>query len=143
VRVKEVDKLLAKAIFGHMTAFSDLESFIDNDHTNLEALIKAEPDLTSEQKEAIQKIKELLLTTGESTETKLEDVAFIPVESSNISHLSYLSEGRTLLVKFTNGSVYAYGNTTEEEYKRILEADSVGKAFSLFKSNHNLFKRIQ
>jgi hypothetical protein len=143
VKVKEVDKLLAKAVYGHITGFDYLESLIEDSQTTLEDIVSEDPDISSSKKEAIYKIKELLLTTGESTETKLEDVAFIPVESSNISHLSYLSEGRTLLVKFTNGSVYAYGNTTEEEYKRILEADSVGKAFSLFKSNHNLFKRIQ
>ena len=52
------------------------------------------------------------------------------VKSSNIELIGF-NEGVTF-IKFKNGSLYEYPNTTVEEFTALSEADSVGKEF--FKS---------
>lgn len=56
------------------------------------------------------------------------------VESSNVDALNF--SGTSLQVKFKNGSVYQYENVTEEMFRTILQAASVGRTFNeLIKSN--------
>lgn len=56
------------------------------------------------------------------------------VESSNISAIGHA--GHTMVVQFKNGTKYRYENVSAELYQRILDAESVGKAFNeLVKKN--------
>ena len=53
---------------------------------------------------------------------------FIEVESSNIGAVKY--EGNTLYVRFKTGAVYSYDGVSEELYKQLLNAPSIGKFFA-------------
>lgn len=51
-----------------------------------------------------------------------------PVVSSNIAMMGH--EGTTMRVQFTNGTVYEYANVPADVYEAVLNAKSVGGAFS-------------
>lgn len=51
------------------------------------------------------------------------------VESSNIESVGHSYPRRILEVKFLNGSTYRYKGVPRNEFKRLLSADSKGKAF--------------
>lgn len=53
-----------------------------------------------------------------------------PVESSNIEGISYLSESKTLKIRFKGGGEYIYRNVEELQYKNIQNAKSIGKYFN-------------
>lgn len=52
-----------------------------------------------------------------------------PVESSSIKSIGHDAEKKEMTAEFSNGSVYRYYDISEEEYKSIMEADSVGSKF--------------
>ena len=51
----------------------------------------------------------------------------IPVVSSNIEAIGH--SDATLTVQFKGGACYTYANVSEEIFKSILEAESIGSAF--------------
>lgn len=53
-----------------------------------------------------------------------------PVESSNIEGISYLSESKTLKIRFKGGGEYIYKGVEELQYKNIQNAKSIGKYFN-------------
>lgn len=48
--------------------------------------------------------------------------------SSNINKLVYRAKKQTLETTFKNGKTYRYSDVTEDEFKQLKEAESVGKA---------------
>jgi len=53
----------------------------------------------------------------------------IKVSSSHITGIDYDKNTRTLKVTFKNGSEYHYPNHSEQQYKALLKANSVGEHF--------------
>jgi len=53
---------------------------------------------------------------------------FVEVESSNIGAVKY--EDSTLYIRFKTGAVYSYDGVSEELYKQLLNAPSIGKFFA-------------
>jgi len=53
-----------------------------------------------------------------------------PTESSMIKSVGYLPKYEILEVEFNNNAVYHYYYVTAEIYKKLTEADSIGKAFN-------------
>lgn len=51
------------------------------------------------------------------------------VDSSNIANVGYASEKKELYVNFHNGGSYKYYPITEQGYKELINADSVGSYF--------------
>jgi len=68
---------------------------------------------------------------------------FIKVESSNIDSIGYNKEEKKLLVKFKQGTIYSYEDATEDDFKYITEAMSVGSAFDKFKRLHTRYSRLK
>ena len=60
------------------------------------------------------------------------------VESSNIAELGYIESTSTMRVKFNSEVIYDYNPVSLEEYTSILNAESVGKAFTQFKNREGL-----
>jgi hypothetical protein len=58
------------------------------------------------------------------------DVLMQAVDSSNIKSVGYDSIRHELHIAFHNGRTYRYARVPETEYRKLLEADSVGKAFT-------------
>lgn len=54
----------------------------------------------------------------------------IKVESSTIDELYYNLEERKLIVTFKNGSKYQYDDVSEDVFKELISAESVGKYFT-------------
>jgi hypothetical protein len=68
--------------------------------------------------------------------TATKPIKMIPVSSSNIQSIGYDVEHSILAVQFASGRTYEYQNVTEEIYKMLIEADSVGSTFKdLIRSN--------
>lgn len=62
---------------------------------------------------------------------KIDNIKTLPVESSNIAEVGHNKETNTLQVKFTGkGSIYQYNPVTEEAYKAMVGAESIGKWFN-------------
>lgn len=51
-----------------------------------------------------------------------------PVVSSNIAMMGH--EGTMMRVQFTNGTTYEYANVPTDVYENVLNAKSIGGAFS-------------
>lgn len=47
--------------------------------------------------------------------------------SSNIKNHSHCSHKNELTIEFMNGGIYIYHNITDQEYKRLCSAKSMGK----------------
>lgn len=56
----------------------------------------------------------------------------VAVESSTISEVEYDLEKSELFVTFKNGKKYKYSDVTESWFRRMVEAESVGKFFSMY-----------
>lgn len=64
------------------------------------------------------------------------DITLTPVKSSQIAAIGYDKPASTLIVQFKYGGHYAYANVTPEDYKLLMDSESVGKVFgALIKSN--------
>jgi hypothetical protein len=61
---------------------------------------------------------------------KHPQVAMSAVKSSQIAECGHCAKTNTLAVKFKNGGVYHYANVPADIHQKLLEAESVGKAFS-------------
>jgi len=68
---------------------------------------------------------------------------FIKVESSNVDSVAYDKENKKILVKFKQGTLYSYEDCEEEDFKYIINATSVGSAFSDFKKGHTRYSRLK
>jgi hypothetical protein len=53
-----------------------------------------------------------------------------PVASTNLRAIGYDSDGQTLEVEFTNGSVYRYSGVPQDRYDALMSASSVGSYFN-------------
>lgn len=62
-----------------------------------------------------------------------------PVTSSQIKEVGYDAESRTLYIKFNRGGMYSYNPITEEGYRSLMGAESLGKYFhENIKTNANI-----
>ena len=52
------------------------------------------------------------------------------VKSSNIDHLEYDSDTKTLIVAFKNGTRYSYADVPEKAFNQLKDAESVGSHFA-------------
>lgn len=68
--------------------------------------------------------------------TKLE------VVSSQIKVLEYNTETNTLTVTFNQGKQYEYSDVSAEEFRKLVEADSIGRRFNLHFKGVYPFKAI-
>lgn len=67
------------------------------------------------------------------------EVKMTPVSSSNIAAIGYDGESRTLFVQFVKGGEYSYSPITEDGYRELLKAPSVGGYFAAnIKNNETL-----
>ncbi len=71
------------------------------------------------------------------------DPIFIPVQSSNVSEISYDPDTQELLVRFVNGSLYKYLEVPENVYKSFLHAPSKGKFVNNRLKNRYLYLRVE
>lgn len=61
-------------------------------------------------------------------------------ESSNILTSTYFPKANIMYIAFNKGSVYSYGNISEDIYKKFEESESQGKFFvSEIKKNSNKY----
>lgn len=68
--------------------------------------------------------------------TKLE------VVSSQIKALEYNTETNILTVTFNQGKQYEYSDVSADEFRKLVEADSIGKHFNLHFKGVYPFKAI-
>lgn len=54
-----------------------------------------------------------------------------PVKSSMLTHLGFDVESFTLFARYSSGALFAYEDVSPEEYERIINAESIGKAFNV------------
>ena len=52
------------------------------------------------------------------------------VKSSNLSEVGYDADTQVLEVQFKKGAIYQYFDVPVEVYDELMEAESIGKAFS-------------
>ncbi len=52
------------------------------------------------------------------------------VKSSMLTHVGHDPMTNKLTVRFTNGGEYVYDEVTEDEYKDLMEAKSIGAHFA-------------
>ncbi len=75
--------------------------------------------------------------TKESTSTTLLERK--EVKSSNITSIGYDPKGKRLEVEFWNGKLYRYHPVTEEAYKQMMNAESIGSWFyKNIRNNENI-----
>ena len=54
---------------------------------------------------------------------------FTPVKSSNLKEVAYINAENALFIKFHNNSVYMYNDVDNNEYIKLMEAESIGSYF--------------
>ena len=109
-----------------------------------ESLAEMIPSLSEDTSIEHVKIAVTLYTKNkEEAEADGYNGEFIKVESSNIDSIAYDKDNKKLLVKFKQGTVYSYEDSTEEDFKYIVEAMSVGSAFDKFKRLHTRYSRLK
>jgi KTSC domain len=59
----------------------------------------------------------------------------IQVKSSMIRSIGYNAETLTLEVEYNGGTLYHYEGVAPDQYKAIMEAESVGKYFNQIRKN--------
>lgn len=64
------------------------------------------------------------------------------VKSSNIESIGYNAEKLELLVGFKGGKVFGYKYVSNDEYKALFSAESVGSHFSKFIKNTKVAKEV-
>lgn len=64
------------------------------------------------------------------------------LDSSTLSVARFIEATDTLVLEFTNGRVYAYLNVPEQEYRRLVAAESAGKYFHAHIKDQYAFKRV-
>jgi hypothetical protein len=64
------------------------------------------------------------------------------VVSSQIKSLEYDTETNTLIVTFNQGKKYEYSDVSAEEFRKLIEADSIGKHFNMFFKGVYPYKQI-
>lgn len=58
-----------------------------------------------------------------------------PVSSSRMRSVGW--ENNTMYIQFNDGSMYAYDNVSETEYKNFLNSPSLGSALSILDKIHS------
>lgn len=73
-----------------------------------------------------------------------ENVKMVEVTSSNIERVGYDDEKGKLIVEFVVGFVYEYEGVEKNVFKRMLEAESIGRFFhkNIKQGGYN-YKRIK
>jgi hypothetical protein len=64
------------------------------------------------------------------------------VVSSQIKSLEYDTETNTLIVTFMQDKKYEYSDVSAEEFRKLIEADSIGRHFNLHFKGVYPFKAI-
>jgi hypothetical protein len=68
-------------------------------------------------------------------------MALIPVSSSNLAAVGY--NGRTLIIAFRSGGLYAYFGVSFSEYTGLMQASSHGKYFHQNIKGRYSYRRLQ
>lgn len=135
---KVLNGIILRMMFGHMTAVDDLVPMYEGKDL-LEVLKDPSIDISSVQYEAVQDI----LSYWNAVENDIvQEPKLEKVRSSNIDALGYNPMNNTLYVRFKSNSVYTYQNTTYDEYKALKNAQSIGKAFHVFKESHTKVTKV-
>ncbi|AKA68500.1 KTSC domain-containing protein [Clostridium scatologenes] len=58
----------------------------------------------------------------------------LPVSSSRMNGVGY--ENNTMYIQFKDGSIYAYENVSESDYRNFINSPSLGSALSRFDKIH-------
>lgn len=68
----------------------------------------------------------------------------IQVNSSNIDVIGYDADKEKLFVGFKgqSGEMWAYSNVTEDTYKELMRATSIGKHFTQFIRNSHVAEKL-
>jgi hypothetical protein len=64
------------------------------------------------------------------------------VVSSQIKSLEYDTETNTLIVTFNQGKQYEYSDVSAEEFRKLVEAESIGRHFNLYFKGVYPYKQI-
>jgi len=64
------------------------------------------------------------------------------VVSSQIKLLEYDTETNILIVTFNQGKQYEYSDVSSEEFRKLIEADSIGRHFNLYFKGVYPYKQI-
>jgi hypothetical protein len=76
-----------------------------------------------------------LLKTGECN--------FIDVVSSNILKVKYNANTQQLFVMFNGGGTYVYDKCPQDEFEKMIKADSKGKYFHKHIKNKYKYKKLE
>lgn len=72
------------------------------------------------------------------------DIFMQPVSSSQIQSMGHDPASGTLRVQFHSGATYEYSGVSEEDYRAVVDAESVGAAFNqTIKGGDFGFKRLE
>jgi hypothetical protein len=64
------------------------------------------------------------------------------VVSTQIKSLEYDTETNTLIVTFMQDKKYEYSDVSAEEFRKLIEAESIGKHFNIFFKGVYPYKQI-
>ncbi len=76
----------------------------------------------------------------------------IPVKSSTIQARGYDKENKILYIQFNSGTIYYYEDISEEEYKSLIEDQSIGsklrrivkdKLYKKLDATDEVYKRLK
>ncbi len=65
----------------------------------------------------------------------------LEVNSTRIRAFDFNKDKEELVVEFIRGDEYVYKKVKPEDFTALLQADSIGKAFSVFEKNHRGVRR--
>jgi len=104
----------------------EYEETLDIKNKLYNLLHKIEVPWTAKEKNELFDFK----NTVEIEEKDPVTVPMISVSSSNITSVGYLKNRKELYIKFYSGYIYKYFGVSEETYKELLDASSIGSYFA-------------
>lgn len=60
----------------------------------------------------------------------MPDLAYTPVESSNLEAIAYDPGSKTLGVRFRSGVEWHYGGVSQDDFDALMAAESIGAEFA-------------
>jgi hypothetical protein len=71
------------------------------------------------------------------------EIEMYPVSSSNVLEVGYDASNETVLVRYTNSSLYAYKGVNEFEFENLKTAPSIGSYLARNFKNVYPYERIE
>lgn len=71
------------------------------------------------------------------------EVEMYPVSSSNVIEVGYEISSETILVRYTNNTVYAYKGVNENEFDNLKTAPSIGSYIARNFKNVYPYERVE